>query len=57
MSEPPSKEVKVPHFKDEAVVDDWRIHLYNQERFLQIQGQMVEVLENLLKQQGSKLAL
>lgn len=55
MSEPPREEAKAPPFKgyaSDAVGDDWRIHLYNQERFLSAQSQMTEVLEALLKQQN-----
>jgi hypothetical protein len=50
MSEPPP-EVNVPPWHPEGG-DDWRVHLYNQERFLSAQAQMTEVLESLLKQQN-----
>ena len=44
-------EVKAPAFKVESASDDWRIHLYNQERMLVSQEQITDVLQRLLDQQ------
>jgi hypothetical protein len=50
MNEPPS-EAKVPPLKMESADDEWRIHLYNQERVISTQLQITELLEKLLDQQ------
>jgi hypothetical protein len=44
-------EAKAPSFKSQADSEDWRQHLYNQERMLSSQDQLVGVLEKLLEQQ------
>lgn len=46
-----SDDAKVPAFRSQSDSDDWRQHLYNQERMLEGQEQMRVVLENLLENQ------
>jgi hypothetical protein len=45
------QEATVPSFRSQSSSEDWRQHLYNQERMLSTQDQLVDVLEKLLKQQ------
>jgi hypothetical protein len=46
-------EAKVPTMHQGAgTEDDWRIHLYNQERMLASQEEITEVLKSLLQQQN-----
>lgn len=44
-------DAKAPLFKSQSDSDDWRQHLYNQERMLESQDQLVGVLGKLLEQQ------
>jgi hypothetical protein len=46
-----SDEVKVPSMKQFSDTEDWRQHLYNQERMLSTQDQITVVLTNLLQNQ------
>lgn len=46
-----SDDAKVPAFRSHSDSDDWRQHLYNQERMLEGQEQMKVVLESLLANQ------
>lgn len=47
----PPPEAKVPTLKTHSDDDDWRVHLYNQERMLVAQEQIADVLNKLLEQQ------
>jgi hypothetical protein len=50
-------EVKAPWMKRSADTEDWRQHLYNQERMLSTQDEIHTVLESLLANQRQMAAL
>jgi hypothetical protein len=44
-------DAKAPSFKSQSDTGDWRQHLFNQERMLESQDHLVDVLQKLLEQQ------
>lgn len=54
-----NSDAKAPPFKSQSDSEDWRQHLYNQERMLESQEQLVAVLDKLLnaQQQMAQLAI
>jgi hypothetical protein len=46
-----SEEARAPAFRSQTATEDWRQHLYNQERMLSTQDELVGVLRQLLEQQ------
>jgi hypothetical protein len=47
----PLAEAKAPPMKSAPSDDDWRVHLYNQERVISNQDRIAETMDKLLEQQ------
>ena len=46
--EPVSDDVKAPVFKSESASDDWRLHLFNQERMIEQQRDLLELQKRVI---------